>query len=72
VCTLTAPDHTVPFILHSAWAPRAAAAPAVERTRFADDLARVEELPEDLAAAARAVARELDEGVPMVSPASGS
>ncbi|MFM7224496.1 MAG: carotenoid oxygenase family protein [Actinomycetota bacterium] len=72
VCTLTAPDHTVPFILHSAWAPRAVAAPAVERTRFADDLARVEELPEDLAAAARAVARELDEGVPMVSPASGS
>lgn len=66
VCTLAAPNHAVPFILHSAWMPRAVASNARARTRFAEDLARVDELPDDLAAAARLVADELDNSVPMV------
>jgi hypothetical protein len=56
----------LPFVLHSAWMPRAVAAPGdVQRLSFSDELARVDELPEDLAAAARAVARDLDEGRPL-------
>ena len=66
ICTLAAPKHAVPFILHSAWMPRAVAAPDLERSRFADDLARVDELPDDLAQAARDVAAELDHAVPML------
>ena len=65
VCTLASANHAVPFILHSAWMPRAGQAPDADRTRFGDDLARVDELPDDLAAAAREVAAELDDGVPM-------
>lgn len=68
VCTLAAPNHAVPFVLHSAWMPDVRPADhALERTRFADDLGRVDELPDDLAQVARDVARELDERVPMVS-----
>lgn len=66
ICTLAAPKHAVPFILHSAWMPRAVAAPDHERSRFADDLARVDELPDDLARVARDVAAELDHAVPML------
>lgn len=66
LCTLAADRHAVPFILHSAWMPRAAPAGDHERTRFADDLGRVDELAPDLAATARGVARELDDAVPMV------
>jgi hypothetical protein len=55
----------VPFPIHSAWLPRAAPAPDAPRLRFADELEGVAALPEDLAAAAREVARELDEGVPL-------
>ena len=66
ICTLAAPKHAVPFILHSAWMPRAVPAPDHERVRFADDLARVDELPDDLAQVARDVAAELDHSVPMV------
>jgi carotenoid cleavage dioxygenase-like enzyme len=50
---------TVPFLIHSAWMPRAVAAPTdVERLSFADELddARLASLPDDLAAAAREVA----------------
>ena len=55
----------MPFVLHSAWMPRVATAPERERNRFSDELDRVGELPDDLAAVAREVARELDEGVPL-------
>lgn len=65
VCTLQSPDHAVPFLLHSAWTPALGPAPAVERTRFADDLVRADELGAELAAVAREVAAELDAGVPM-------
>lgn len=65
VCTLAAPGHAVPFILHSAWMPRAVPNTARPRTRFADDLDRVSELPDDLAQTARDVAAELDHAVPM-------
>lgn len=65
VATLASPDFTVPFLLHSAWLSSAAPAPDAERVRFADELDRIGELPDDLAAVALEVARELDEGVPM-------
>ena len=67
-CVLAAPRHAVPFFLHSAWMPEAKSAPTLPRTRFAEDLevlGTVERLPDDLAAVAVAVARDLDEGVPM-------
>lgn len=66
VCTLAADQHAVPFILHSAWMPRVVSAEDLERTRFSEDLARVDELDPDLAETARSVARELAEAVPMV------
>jgi carotenoid cleavage dioxygenase-like enzyme len=56
---------TVPFVLHSAWMPRAVPAPDLPRCRFSEELQRVDELADDLAAVARDVARELDEGVPL-------
>ena len=62
VAALAAPGHeTVPFLLHAAWMPRAVAAPDVERLRFVDELSdeRLAELPDDLAAVARAVAADL-------------
>lgn len=51
---------TVPFVLHSAWMPRAVPAPDVERNRFADELDGINALPDDLAAVARDVAAELE------------
>ena len=60
LATLACGSATLPFLLHSAWIPRAAPAPDVARDRFSSELARVGELPDDLAAAAREVARELD------------
>jgi all-trans-8'-apo-beta-carotenal 15,15'-oxygenase len=66
IATLATPGGaTLPFLLHAAWMPRAVPAPDCERVRFADELGRIGELPDELAAAAREVARELDEGVPM-------
>ncbi|HVJ97010.1 MAG TPA: carotenoid oxygenase family protein [Acidimicrobiia bacterium] len=65
VASLGNANMTVPFILHSAWTPRVATAPALERNRFSNELDRVGELPDDLAAVAHEVARELDEGVPL-------
>jgi carotenoid cleavage dioxygenase-like enzyme len=65
LATLAQGRATLPFLLHAAWLPGAAPAPDVERVRFSDELDRIGELPDDLAAAAREVARELDEGVPL-------
>ena len=53
---------TVPFLIHSAWMPRAVPAPTdVERLRFADELddGRLSALPDDLAEVARGVADDL-------------
>ncbi len=66
VCTLQSRNHAVPFLLHSAWTAALGPAPDVERTRFSDDLDRVDELDDELAAVARAVAAELADGVPMI------
>lgn len=66
LATLRSPGFTVPFVLHSAWLPSVARAPDAERVRFADELDRIGELPDDLAAVARDVAHELDEAIPMV------
>jgi len=63
LATLAAPSgETVPFLLHSAWMPRAAAPdPSIERLRFADELSpdRLAQLPPDLATLAVDVATEL-------------
>ena len=75
VTALAAPaGATVPFLIHSAWAPGAAPAPACERLRFADDLSdeRLAALPDDLAAAVRTVARELDDERTSVPPPAGT
>ena len=66
IAVLAAPGGaTVPFLIHSAWAPgtATAAAPERERLRFADDVSddRLAALPDDLASAVRQVARDLDD-----------
>jgi len=65
LATLACGGATLPFLLHSAWIPRAAPAPEAERNRFSSELERAGELPDELAALAREVARELDDGVEM-------
>lgn len=65
LATLASPGFTVPFLLHSSWMSTASPAPDAERLRFAEELDRIDELPDDLAAVAVEVAHELDEGVPM-------
>lgn len=65
IATIAEAGMTVPFVLHSAWMPRAVRADDRERVRFSDELDRIDELPDDLAAVAHEVARELDERVPM-------
>jgi all-trans-8'-apo-beta-carotenal 15,15'-oxygenase len=65
VATIAAPGVTMPFMLHSAWMPRAVASSPRDLVRFSDELDRIGELPDDLAEVARGVARDLDEGVPM-------
>jgi carotenoid cleavage dioxygenase-like enzyme len=66
VATLSKPGMTVPFVLHSAWMPRVvAASDDLPRLRFGDELGRVDELPDDLAAVAQEVARELEDRVPI-------
>lgn len=60
VATAAAPGMVVPFVLHSAWMPTVTGPPADrERVWFGDELGRIGELPDDLAAAARAVAEDL-------------
>jgi all-trans-8'-apo-beta-carotenal 15,15'-oxygenase len=66
LCTLQSANHAVPFLLHSAWTPALGPAPEVPRTRFADDLGRVDELGDELAAVVRRVAADLDDGAPML------
>ncbi|MEO6628443.1 MAG: carotenoid oxygenase family protein, partial [Aquihabitans sp.] len=61
VATLAKPGMTVPFVLHSAWMPRAVAADDRPRLRFSDELERVGELPDDLAAVVLEVASELEQ-----------
>ena len=67
IATLSAPGMIVPFVLHSAWMPRAKPVDtgSVQRLKFSDELDRVHELPDDLAECARQVARDLDAAVPM-------
>jgi len=65
VATLSKPGMTVPFVLHAAWMPEARSSTDHQRNRFSDELERIGELPDDLAAIALDVAREIDEGVPM-------
>ena len=65
IATLAKPGMTVPFVLHSAWMPRAVGATDRQRNRFSSELDRIGELPDDLAAVARDVAHEIDEGIPM-------
>ena len=66
--SLRAPGMTVPFVLHSAWMPTAAGRrPTTSGTRFADELDRVGELPDDLADVAREVAADLDTAAPLAS-----
>ena len=65
VATLAKPGMTVSFVLHSAWMPSAGSSSDHDRNRFSDELDRVGELPDDLAAVALEVAREIDEGVPL-------
>lgn len=67
IATLAKPAMTVPFVLHSAWMPRVAGASDHQRNRFSSELERIDELPDDLAAVAHEVARELDERIPMSS-----
>jgi hypothetical protein len=58
LASLAAPGEAVPLLLHSVWAPRAAAPPERERLSFAEDIGSDElaELPAPLAAAVREVA----------------
>jgi hypothetical protein len=68
VATAAKPGMTVPFVLHSAWMPRAVstAGDGHQRNRFADELDRVGELPDDLAALTSQVADDLAQGAPLV------
>jgi carotenoid cleavage dioxygenase-like enzyme len=66
IATAAKPGMTVPFVLHAAWMPRAVGAdPGIRRNRFADELDRIGELPDDLARAAREVADDLRTGAPV-------
>lgn len=67
VATAAKPGMTLPFVLHSAWMPQVVSADGDgrRRNRFADELDRVGELPDDLAAVAHQVADDLDQGAPM-------
>jgi hypothetical protein len=58
---------TVPFVLHSAWMPRvvSTAGDGRQRNRFGDELDRIGELSDDLAAVVTQVADDLDQGVPL-------
>lgn len=67
IATATAGRRTLPFVLHSAWMPSVSMPGRPLANRFSDELDRIDELPDDLADAARRVARDLDEGVPLVT-----
>ena len=67
VAVAAKPGMVVPFVLHSAWMPRAVstAGDGRHRNRFADELERIGELPDDLAAVVTQVADDLDQGAPL-------
>jgi hypothetical protein len=67
VAVAAAPAMVVPFVLHSAWLPHAVstAGDGRRRNRFADELDRVGELPDDLAVTAHQVADDLTHGAPL-------
>jgi len=66
VATAAKPGMTVPFVLHAAWMPRVAGVdPGIRRNRFADELDRLDELPDDLARLATEVADDLAAGAPL-------
>ena len=66
-CTIAERGMTLPFVLHSAWMPRAVSSSEGTGVRFSDELDRIDELPDDLAQVARQVAADLDDRVPMAS-----
>ncbi|NLA34683.1 MAG: carotenoid oxygenase, partial [Actinobacteria bacterium] len=67
LAVLSSPGFTVPFVLHSAWMPRAVPAADLARVRFADELGRIGELDDDLQAVVHRVAADLEDGVPLTA-----
>jgi hypothetical protein len=67
VATAAKPGMVVPFVLHSAWMPQAVSTrdDGRRRNRFADELDRVGELPDDLAGLVHQVADDLAHGAPL-------
>ena len=67
IALASSPGMVVPFVLHSAWMPRAVSTrgDGRQRHRFADELERIGELPDDLAAVAAQVADDLTQGAPL-------
>jgi carotenoid cleavage dioxygenase-like enzyme len=67
IAVASAPGMTVPFVLHSAWMPRAVSTrdDGRQRTRFADELDRIGELPDDLQQVAHQVADDLVQRAPL-------
>lgn len=65
IATASAGGRTLPFVLHSAWMPSVTTPGQPLANRFSDELDRIDELPDDLARAARRVAHDLDEQIPM-------
>ncbi len=67
LATLAEPGVTMPFMLHSAWMPAATPSTDRPRTRFADELDRIDELEPELALLVAGVADDLEQGAPMAS-----
>jgi carotenoid cleavage dioxygenase-like enzyme len=65
VATLSKPGVTVPFVLHAAWMPEVHTSSEGPGNRFADELDRIGELPDDLADEVRRVADDLLHGAPL-------
>ena len=67
IATAAKPGMVVPFVLHSAWMPRAVstAGDGRRRNRFADEAERIGELPDDLAAVANQVIDDLAQSAPL-------
>ena len=59
------PGMHVPFVLHAAWMTTPITSSPGPTNTFADELDRLGELPDDLAAVVQDVARELEAGVPI-------
>ena len=65
VAVASAPGMHVPFLLHASWMTTPVTSSPGPGNAFADELDRLGELPDDLAAVVLEVARELEEGVPI-------